>query len=302
MDMKRKIVKLGPSTMVISLPKKWTEKYGINIGDEINLVEVTGGLLVEIEKKREGKTEKIALNSKHPLIRRIIAAKYMKGCKELEIECQGEDLSRVIHKNVERLIGFEIVEQNRKRILIKTIGTGTDESFDAIFKRLVYITQTMSDEAVYLFKEQEKDMGYFFDMELNLNKLTEFCVRLLSTKGHTKMQATASYYTMVLHLEEIGDSYKEIVELISEHEGKINPKLIKIMKEINDFHRQLTKVLNSYSLENAIALADKRDEIHNKIIKELRKVTAPKDAQILIEQKYLVRNIIRVMNEQMNLH
>ncbi len=249
-----------------------------------------------------GKKEHIVLNDSHPLIRRIITAKYMKGCNELEIECKGQDLSRTIHKNVERLIGFEIVEQSRKRILIKTIGTGTDESFDAIFKRLVYITQTMSDEAVYLFKEKERDMEYFFDMELNLNKLTEFCIRLLSTKGHTKMQATASYYSMVLSLEELGDSYKELVELISNYKGKINPQISKITKEINEYHKLLTKVINAYSFENAIAIADRRDIIHNKIIKELKRTTKAEDVRILVEQKYLVRNIIKVMNEMMNLY
>lgn len=302
MDMKRKIVKLGPSTMVLSLPKKWTEKYGIKIGDEINLVEVNGGLLVEIENKKEGESEKIVIGEPHVLIKRIIAAKYMKGCKELEIECESQHVSRDIHKRVEGLVGFEIVEQSRKKILIKSIGVPTEESFDAIFRRVVYITQTMSDESVYLCQEKKRDMEYFFDMESNLNKLSEFCVRLLNTKGHSSQSATASYYAIILFLEEVGDAYKEIVELIAKQKGETNSIIIKLMKEINKYHWLFTKVYNQYSTENAIALAVKHDQIKKLIDSELEKKHKASDVRILMEQKQLVHLLIKMMNELMNLN
>jgi len=49
--MKRKIIKQGPSTFMISLPKKWAEKHRIDKGAEIEIEEMEGYLLVKPEKK-----------------------------------------------------------------------------------------------------------------------------------------------------------------------------------------------------------------------------------------------------------
>jgi len=38
-DMKRKVIKLGSSTLVTSLPSKWTNMLGVKAGDEIEVTE-----------------------------------------------------------------------------------------------------------------------------------------------------------------------------------------------------------------------------------------------------------------------
>ena len=41
--MKRKINRVGPNTLTVSLPSKWAKRYGLRKGDEINLEEQTNG-------------------------------------------------------------------------------------------------------------------------------------------------------------------------------------------------------------------------------------------------------------------
>ncbi len=48
--MRRKVVKLGPATLVVSLPSKWTKKFSINAGDELEMEEHNKNLIISTEK------------------------------------------------------------------------------------------------------------------------------------------------------------------------------------------------------------------------------------------------------------
>ena len=50
--MKRKVVKQGAATLTISLPSKWTKKFELKNGDEINLNEKGDALIVTNSKAR----------------------------------------------------------------------------------------------------------------------------------------------------------------------------------------------------------------------------------------------------------
>ena len=54
--MKRKIVKQGAATLMISLPSKWCKKFGLKKGDEVDIETANDSLLVspkEIKVKSE---------------------------------------------------------------------------------------------------------------------------------------------------------------------------------------------------------------------------------------------------------
>jgi looped-hinge helix DNA binding domain, AbrB family len=42
----RKVQRLGGSSLIITLPKQWAKKLGIKVGDEIQVVEDRGRLLI----------------------------------------------------------------------------------------------------------------------------------------------------------------------------------------------------------------------------------------------------------------
>ena len=65
--MKRKLVKQGAATMMISLPSKWIKENGLDKGDEIELIEQGGELLIKSRESQEHNNLKINLSGFHPL-------------------------------------------------------------------------------------------------------------------------------------------------------------------------------------------------------------------------------------------
>ena len=56
--MKRKVIKQGNNTLTITLPKKWTTRYHVKAGDELDLYEKDRGLIIgEHKGVTEQKTE-----------------------------------------------------------------------------------------------------------------------------------------------------------------------------------------------------------------------------------------------------
>jgi len=49
--MKRKIIKLGTATLVVSLPSKWTKKFNLKSGNDLELEEANSNLIIEVLKK-----------------------------------------------------------------------------------------------------------------------------------------------------------------------------------------------------------------------------------------------------------
>ena len=76
--MKRKIIKLGPATLVISLPSKWIKQTHVKPGDEIELEEIDNNLVIKAEESK--KINKIFLDftEKDLLMKRIFASKYLR--------------------------------------------------------------------------------------------------------------------------------------------------------------------------------------------------------------------------------
>ena len=123
--MRRKVVKQGVSTLMISLPSQWTKKFSIQKGDDLELNIQDRRLVVSTQK--EYKTEKTEINIDNidPMLFRTIAALYKAGYDEVKVNFS--DPKRVIDvqevlKN--EMSGFEIIEQGKNHCIIKNIEGG----------------------------------------------------------------------------------------------------------------------------------------------------------------------------------
>jgi len=300
--MKRKVVKLGPATLVVSLPSKWARKTNVNAGDEVELDEREDGLLISTERTSRKLKESLEFNQKNRLMSRIVAGKYMKGVDELEVKVGSTAISRVIQKRVDQMIGMEIVDQSKDRLLIKSLGISEEDNIETISRRILYLLQSISDESLNAIKNKETDLEYLKDMELNVNKFSEYCFRLLNKKGHPQPSKTSSFYCSLFLLEELADEYKNLIDYINDNNVKLNNKLINIYTKINGYHKNMNKIFLKYNEEKALSLAKEYDTISKDIATELKKTKSVKEAIVLKHFEHISYIIVKIMNEFMNIN
>ncbi len=262
--MKRKLVKQGAATLMVSLPSKWAKENGLDKGDEVEIEEQGKGILIRAEESQEQKKMSINLSGYNPLINKIIISLYIKGIDELEIRFNDKKEIELIKKHViEELLGFEIIKQTNNSILLNDITDAVTQEIDDIIKRIFFILKAMGEELINSIENKEK-ANQVVEMDHNVNKFVYFCLRMLNLRGYKEYKKTTQMYGIVSILEEIGDIYKKIATEL-EKKNKIDKNNISVMKDILVSLELFEKLLFGFEKETAVKFANNYELIKRKI-------------------------------------
>ena len=298
--MNRKIVRLGPSTLVVSIPSKWVKKQGLEAGDEIKIEEGIEALLIRKEKTKE---KKIVLDFTQTdfLLKRILAAQYLKGYDDIEIILDSLEKSRKLQERVDALMGMEVIEQKKDRLIIKQVNQEKEESVETIIRRVFYIIHSIGKEILSAIKNKETDLRYLEDMERKVNRFTEYCLRILNKYGYPEIKKTSVMYLVVFLLEQLADDYKRLIKRIRRNRIKFSQEYIGLYEQILGLYNCLQDNYLKFSLENTIGLAKKRDTIISEINKKVDKDKKKDEILILRDYEAITETIIKINTELLNL-
>jgi phosphate uptake regulator len=241
--MKRKVVKQGPTTLMVSLPARWVRKYSIQRGDTIDVEEIERS--IKITTGKEAETSPVELNTegldlKH--IKRYLHAMYQSGYDEIRILYDDPKLVPQIQAFISAmLIGYEVVDQQVHSITVKSISKSIDDEFDQIFRRAFLVTKQLGENSLDAIRKGEygllKDIVVLEDTN---DKLVNFCLRVLNKKGYKRFCKTTFIYCIVWQLEKIADCYRYICEYLM-----ANPKE-KLSKEVIEFYAEANRLFGSF--------------------------------------------------------
>ncbi|MCF7861904.1 hypothetical protein K9M79_06685 [Candidatus Woesearchaeota archaeon] len=233
----RKLVKHGSTTLITSLPTKWTKSMGLKKGGEIN-IEVKGNHLIisPTDNFKEPKRMTLDLRGfESDFVDFILPIPHKIGYDEVEVLFDDIAISRRCQKKInEMLLGYEITEQSSSRLLIQNISESFN--FDPLLKRLYMITLTFCKE-IYTALENGNDLSGLLSLEETVNKISNICERVLSTGDHKdKVQFL---YLIVWNLESICDHFRDICIYITDNK-------IKVSESTRGYLDRLTKLLDHY--------------------------------------------------------
>ncbi len=300
--MKRKVVKLGPSTLVVSLPSKWLKQFNVNAGEELELTEE--GASIRIATKNETHIQKkfLDLTGKSLLLKRILVSKYLEGCDEVEVKVDSLEKARMLQRRIDELIGVEITDQGKNTFTFKDFGSVNEEVFETVLRRVLYLLHSMADESLKAIKNEETDLEYLKDIEKNINKFTDYSFRLLNKKHNVSNAKTPVMYCIVFLLEELADSYKKFLSYISDNAMALPDDFIQMYNAIVGYHHAFEKAFMDFSYEKAIALAGERDKMIARI-SGMRKKTQNKDLlSVLHSFDAITETIIKILGQMLTLH
>jgi len=251
--MKRKIIKQGHNTLTMTLPSKWAERFAINAGDEVELIEQGSDLRITTNKNTS-QSDSVTIDISGliiPIVWRLMSSPYRAGYDEIKIvfenkgfrdlytaftyntiyALKGEEKElsplEAIQAMVNRFIGFEIIEQKSNYCIIKDLGQTSPKEFDNTLRRIFLLIQTMSDAIMCATKGDKIELRGIHIMDTNLDRFQDFCLRILNKNGYKEFRKTPTMYTIVFILEMVGDEYKKV--------GIHMVKMKVISKNLKDF-------------------------------------------------------------------
>ena len=236
----RKVIRLAEKTLVISLPSKWAKSQGVTKGDELEVEPAENKLIISTQKEIARQKASIHFTGPLELVRKRIRTAYKRGFDELELTFSDPKIISEIKKELNQLLGYEIVKQGEKHCIIKNIATAMDEEFDNILRRLFLMILEMGKDSFDAVKKKEYERLPEISLAEQTNdKLTNLCKRILNKKRYHNPERATLLYALLRDIEKIADSYELIC--LEAHKNKISKENMLLLQDLNKFFESAYK-------------------------------------------------------------
>jgi len=199
--MKRKLVKQGAATMMISLPAKWIKEFSLKKGDEIDLIEVKDNLVISKEGVEERKKTEITLTKDKAGIRTLITNAYRSGYDIIKVNYINESQLEVIRNALRNyLLGYDITKKKKGFCIIENITEPSPQQFDALINKIFFNIK----ELISLTKkrlEGKKVLEDFREITLRIHQYDSFCRRVVAKRQKEVKDPTLfwTFQTLIVH-------------------------------------------------------------------------------------------------------
>lgn len=243
----RKVQITGGKTFVVSLPKAWGDSVGLKAGSKVALIpQQSGDLLLKIGDRTQKQREaEMCIDDVHgERLAREITALYIAGFPLIRLRAKRISLEQVgiIKKNVNRLIGPEIIEETSEEIVIQDFLDMKNFTIDKCLKRMHLFATSMHKDAIQALIENNMDLARsVLQRDDEVDRLSLLILRQLSSAlASLRVPETTnlsildyfSYYEAAQYIERMADHALRISRMVL----KLNDKNIP-----GDFLRKLEK-------------------------------------------------------------
>lgn len=310
--MKRKVIKLGTSTLVASLPSKWTNMLGVKAGDEIEVTERQKELILSTEKRSSKFLKTIDLRKLNTKLSfGYLEAAYVSGVDELELlhgpfivhYKTGQKLktSEVLQSMLSPMIGFQIIEQSESRTVVKDIGQVSDEEMDNVLRRMFLLIKSMGEECFDAVKTRNKEtlssMPVRYD---NIYKLYIYYLRMLNKRGYKEFGKTPVMYEFISKFKMIISVYRFIGVETLYLKKPYSAKALKLFEHVLSSFENLYRVFYQFSDENCLQITLDRNASID-VMNELKKKCSVEDALLMARLSVIAITVYHALKCRFNL-
>jgi phosphate uptake regulator len=241
--MKRKIIKQGHNTLTITLPAEWSKKLNLNAGDEIDLVEDSGSLIINGKQNNGFKSATIDVTGLSvPMLWRFFQSEYREGYDEIKLvydtnqkDYEGpynyyasqfeytrmgespdaKSAITMITDLVNRYVGIEIIDHGEGYCVIREMGEVSSREFDNSLRRIFLLIIDLFDKIISLVKNNKiGDISIcktIHTMDINIDRFIDYCCRINNKIRDSSFQKNKPImFSTLFILELLGDEFKYI--------------------------------------------------------------------------------------------
>ena len=142
--MKRRLIKQAKNTLTLSLPQQWTKRNKLNAGDELDVFEKETTLILSAEKKIGEYNFEIDIDTDNAwYIGQILRYCYFANFEKSRLFFHSSKTMEIIREETQKLIGFEVIEQEKNFCVIKNISFEMEDEYSTLFRKVFLLTQQL---------------------------------------------------------------------------------------------------------------------------------------------------------------
>ncbi|MBI4142205.1 hypothetical protein HY484_04730 [Candidatus Woesearchaeota archaeon] len=279
----RKLVKAGPSSHTIALPKEWINTHKLKKGDIVYLHEFQSNQLLLTSSTT---TQETALpkekyidvdGKKEDTIQREITSAYLNNYRLITLTGTTlQEKAKTIREMLHHFVALEITEQHKTKIVAKDFLDLNEISVDKTIKRIDMMIRTMFEDlstAQQLeLRDEDVNRLYFLLVRLLKSALTE---QNIAKKLSLTPQEILNYWQLTHDLENLADHIKQANEIISTTQQHKNAKeTITLYKTLQQMYVEAMTANYQKDKNTAEKIAQQRTQINQQINKISTRQTA----------------------------
>ncbi len=285
--MERKIMSLGRSSLVISLPKHWVKLNEIKQGDVVSLaVQRDRSLVVfpSAEKKKEAReiTLYIDPEERETLITRRIIGCYLNGYTGIRVLSEKifSVAQRKAIRSIVRMLYMRIMESNAKSMQIQTLIDESKASPKTAIHRMHLIALSMCRDALNSLKNRDIMLAKsVFSLDDDVDHFSFFLLRLLRNAARDTVLANQldiepldcmDHQTLVYRIEHAADHSANIAKhliMLNGSQQKIPDSLLALMfnagTEAVNLYDKAVNAFFSKDIAPSVEILDQQNTIDN---------------------------------------
>ena len=256
----RKVQRLGPSTLAMTLPAEWAKEHDVEKGDEVSLRMGGKGTLTVLPESANTEDSKAIIRADElnaNALERAIVAQYVLGRRIIHIEKTEGALDsehiNAVYKAETQLMGLGVIEETPERIAIRCSVDPEDFTLDNLLERLENTGSTMRGEAVKALAHGNPDLAQrALNRERQANKIFVLLLRLIFTAYQNPSLARAvgleegfpliGYRSVAKNLELTADNAEDIANICLDAEDNTLDVDSATMRRIREFTDQVDEI------------------------------------------------------------
>ena len=268
----RKVQRLGPSTLAMTLPAEWAKEHNVDKGDEVSLRMGGKGTLTVLPESASQEDSSATIRADNldaDSLERAIVAQYVLGRRVIHIQKDDGALDsehiNAVYQAETQLMGLGVIEETPDRIAIRCSVDPEDFTLDNLLERLENTGSTMRGEAIKALAHGNTDLAErALNRERQANKIFVLLLRLIFTAYQNPNLARAvglesgfpliGYRSVAKNLELTADNAEDIATIVADAEGDILDVDSKTMRRIREFTDQVDELTR-----NAVQSVVERD-------------------------------------------
>jgi phosphate uptake regulator len=272
----RKIMSLGRSSLVVSLPKHWTKLNELKQGDVVSLAiqrDRSLAIFPGIGSKKGVKETSLHIdpNEKASTIKRNIISIYLNGYTSVILFSKGifPVFQQKAIRNIVQRLYMRIMECDAKTMHIVSLMDETKTSVLSGIQRMHILSNSMLQEVLSSLETQDPDLAKTaFQLEDDVNHFSYFILRTLRRAAlepafanslDLEMTDCFDYQMLVYRIKQVANSTSDIAKhivMLSQQQLKISDQLIELMQHAGkNAHELYTQAFKAY-FSNTVGKAE----------------------------------------------
>ena len=284
----RKVQRLGPSTLAMTLPAEWARQHGVQKGDEVTVRESSKGVLTitpESARKEESEATIHIEGLDANAVERAIIGQYVLGRRIIHVtaeETLGSEHINAVYNAETQLMGLGVIEETPERITIRCSVDPEDFAFHNLIERLESTGRTMRGEAMKAIAHDNRDLAErALNRERQANKIFVLLLRLIFTAYQNPSLARAvgledgfpliAYRSVAKNLELTADNAEHMAEVVLDSNRDrmgLDETTIRKIRDYNDKLDVLTQLAVEAIVEQDFEKSLEAQELYEELSDE----------------------------------